>query len=266
VRDVGIDGYRCDVAEMVPTDFWNEARTALDKIKPVFMLSEGQYPEHHLTAFDATYSWNLYQLFAPLMKGERTVQAIDSLLATEAVHYPKQSIRMRFSSNHDENAWDNPDVVKFGLEGAKLAAVVVATFPGIPLLYNGQETGSAGKLGLFEKHAVDWHAHPDFREFYTKLFDVRKTHAALASGMLKRLESSDTAHVYAFTRSQGKETIAVVVNFSSSPRSTVISMPGANRSVRLVSLMMAPGVQSTINGTRVAMSLPAFGYGIFRVE
>jgi glycosidase len=270
VRDVGIDGFRCDVSEMVPVDFWNEARQALDRIKPVFMLSEGQYPEHHLKAFDATYGWNMYHLLAPMMHGERSVLALDTLLTTEARNYPKQSIRMRFSSNHDENAWDNPDVVKFGLEGAKLAAVAVSTMPGMPLLYNGQEAGSAAKLSLFEKQSIDWKAHPEFREFYTRLFDARKTHAAISTGAMKRLRSADAAHIYAFTRSQGKETLAVILNFSASPVSTTIDMQpeGVKRpvSVRLTPVLTSPDVKPAINGSTVSCSLPAFGYGIYRVE
>jgi glycosidase len=266
VRDIGIDGYRCDVAEMVPTDFWNEARTALDKIKPVMMLSEGQYPEHHLKAFDLTYGWNFYQLLSPLMSGTRSTAALDTLLMNEAKYFPKQSLRMRFSSNHDENAWDNPDVVKFGIDGAKLAAVAVNTFPGVPLLYNGQETGSAVKLGLFEKITVDWNAQKGFRGFYTELFALRKAHSALRTGALKRIAASDTAHVYAFLRTQGKETVAVVYNFSATAQSAVLTLPAAKSEYRLTPLFAAPTAALTINTNRVTISLPAFGYGIYAVE
>jgi glycosidase len=266
VREVGIDGYRCDVAEMVPTDFWNEARAALDKIKPVMMLSEGQYPEHHLKAFDLTYSWNLYQLFAPLMKGERSASVLDTLLAREAKHFPKQSLRMRFSSNHDENAWDNPDVVKFGIDGAKLAAVVVNTFPGVPLLYNGQEVGNDVKLGLFEKFTIDWNAHPDFRGFYTELFALRKASPALRTGEMKRIESTEGAHVYSFFRSQGRESIAVVYNFSSAPVTTVLTLPVSRSGYRLKPLFTAPSAAFTVNANHVSLALPAFGYGVYKVE
>ncbi len=266
VRETGIDGYRCDVAEMVPTDFWNEARTALDRIKPVVMLSEGQYPEHHLKAFDLTYGWNLYQLFAPLMKGDRTPGALDTLLANESRHFPKQSLRMRFSSNHDENAWDNPDVVKFGPEGAKLAAVVVNTFPGVPLLYNGQESGSAVKLGLFEKIVVDWKARPDFRSFYAELFAVRKASPALTGGALTRIASTDTAHVYAFMRTRGKASAVVVYNFSPASVAAVLTLPAARSGYRLTPLITAPNAAFTINAERMTLSLPAFGYGVYKVD
>ena len=56
VREFNVDGYRCDVAEEVPIDFWNDARAALNQIKPVFMLAEGQRPEFHEKAFEMTYA------------------------------------------------------------------------------------------------------------------------------------------------------------------------------------------------------------------
>lgn len=270
VRDVGIDGYRCDVAEMVPTDFWNEARAALDRIKPVFMLSEGQYPEHHLKAFDATYSWTFYQLLAPLMQGTRSVAALDSILASEAKHYPKGSIRMRFSSNHDENAWDNPDVVKFGVDGAKLAAVAANTFPGMPLLYNGQEAGSDAKLGLFEKHEVNWTAHPEFRALYQALFRLRKDHPALASdGAMKPLAVPGKKQLYAFLRTKGKETLAVVWNFASHADSALVALPsGMGRTVKAEPLLESPNAscQAPRGQGSLRLAVPALGYGIYRLQ
>jgi glycosidase len=266
VRDIDIDGYRCDVAEMVPTDFWNDVRTALDKIKPVMMLSEGAIPEHHLKAFDLTYGWDLYHLLGPILAGEQPATAIDTLVAREARRLPKHSLRMLFSSNHDENAWDNPDVVKFGVEGAKLAAVVVNTLPGVPLLYNGQEVGNAVKLGLFEKVTIDWNAHPEFRGFYTELYALRKANQTLRMGEMKRVVSTEGAHVYSFLRSQGRESIAVVYNFSPSAVTTVVTLPASKSEYRLKPLLTAPTTSFTINVNNVSLSLPAFGYAVYKVE
>ena len=60
VTETDIDGYRCDVAGFLPTDFWNTARKALDAIKPVFMLAEWESLDLHAEAFDATYAWSWY--------------------------------------------------------------------------------------------------------------------------------------------------------------------------------------------------------------
>ena len=85
VRDIGIDGFRCDVAELVPTDFWEGARKEMDAIKPVMMLSEGCIPEHHVTAFDLTYSWNVYDVLENVIKGSIPVTIFDDLLKSESI-------------------------------------------------------------------------------------------------------------------------------------------------------------------------------------
>ncbi len=224
VKDVGIDGFRCDVSELVPLDFWEEARAALDSIKPILMLSEGSLPDQHVKAFDITYSWNLYHAFAPLLSGNVSAEILDRLLAREAITFPKHSLRLRFSSNHDETAWDNPDVVKFGPDGARLAAVVTNTLPGVPLVYNGQEAGNTKKLGLFDREPIDWSAGADVRQFYTTLLHVRREHRALCEGTMVRIPSSDDRHVYAFLRATGNDTLLVVYNFASVPLKTTLTL------------------------------------------
>ncbi len=63
IREADIDGYRCDVAGEVPTDFWEEARPQLQAIKPVFMLAESSTPSLMSKAFDADYAWPMKDVF-----------------------------------------------------------------------------------------------------------------------------------------------------------------------------------------------------------
>ncbi len=224
-RDVGIDGFRCDVAEMVPTGFWNDARAALDSIKPVVMLSEGQWPEHHIKAFDLTYGWNLYNVIKDIIDGKKKPVELDSVLAQEAKSFPKNSLRMRFTSNHDENAWDAPDVLRLGKEGAKITAVLVNTFPGVPLLYNGQEIGNEKKLGLFEKFEIDWTKGTEWRDFYTKLYSIRKQNPAFVEGTFKNIKTNAPNFVYAYVRTSGKNTILVILNFSKQNQLAQLELP-----------------------------------------
>jgi cyclomaltodextrinase len=173
VQDIGIDGFRCDVAEMVPTDFWESVRRELDAIKPVMMLSEGTIPEHHVRAFDLTYSWNVYDVLEKVINGSTPATIFNNLIKTESYQYPHGSLRMRFNTNHDKNAYDGPAVRKLSPDGAKATAVLVFTFPGVPLIYNGEEVGNDKKLDLFEKVDIDWSEGAEFRELYTTLCALR---------------------------------------------------------------------------------------------
>lgn len=227
VKDVGIDGFRCDVAEMVPTDFWNDAREELNKIKPVMMLSEGSIPEHHAKAFDLTYSWNVYDALDVLLKGKRPVSLLDEIFRNERLQFPVGSLRMRFTTNHDKNAWDSPAVTRLGLDGLKLATVLVNTIPGVPMIYTGEEVANDKKLELFEKVEVDWNRSREVGEIYKRLFHLRKENKALARGEMIRLTTQFDKDVYAFARVAGKDKIIVVLNFSDEPRFTGVNVPMA---------------------------------------
>jgi len=71
VSEYNIDGYRCDVAYEVPTDFWEEARKKLEDIKPVFMLAEAETADLLEKAFDMNYNWRLKDLMNQIVQGEK---------------------------------------------------------------------------------------------------------------------------------------------------------------------------------------------------
>jgi glycosidase len=225
VRDVGIDGFRCDVAELVPTDFWDRARKELDKIKPIMMLSEGTLPEHHVEAFDITYSWTVYDAFAKVMKGSTPVSIFDDILRNEANQFPKGSLRLRFNSNHDKNAWDAPAVTKYSPQGARATAVFSFTYPGVPFIYNGEEVGNDRKLPLFDKVEIDWSKHQEFRQFYTKLGALHLQHPALRRGEFVRLTNSDDRKVYSYLRRNGDDQVIIIVNFANVSKSVAVALP-----------------------------------------
>ena len=271
VRDIGVDGFRCDVAELVPTDFWESARAALDSIKPVMMLAEGAYPPHHRKAFDASYGWNTYQVLAPIIQGKKSVLALDTVLNIEKAAYPQGSLRMRFSSNHDENAWDAPDVKKFGMKGATLAAVLVNTLPGIPLLYNGQEVGNTKKLKLFEKISIDWKDGSGFRKLYETLFDLRKNEATFSDGEMIRLTTSRASRVYAFARISGTSKFLIILNFDGKAfnGSMDFSSPAlaTGNEITLTDVFTKKTTTAALPSSKlIPVKIPAMGFRILRLQ
>jgi glycosidase len=271
VRDVGVDGFRCDVSEMVPTDFWETARASLDSIKPVIMLSEGTYPEHHLKAFDLTYGWNSYGLLSSLLAHKVLPDRIDSLLAEEQRTFPAGSLRLRFSSNHDENAWDKADVEKFGIAGAKLAAAIVNTLPGVPLMYNGQEVANPTRLALFERVPINWNVKNDFHSFYSQLYTVRSKHTALANGSFTRIRSSNNDRLYLFLRAVEGDRILAAYNFDSSPIDGTIDAAALNlrpqSRLRCTDLMTNKviSLRSDKSG-KISLTVPSSGFLLLALD
>jgi glycosidase len=212
---------------MVPTDFWEEARARLDRIRPVMMLSEGSLPEHHLAAFDLTYSWNVYDALDPLLRESRPVALLDQILRTEDLQFPRGALRMRFTTNHDKNAWDAPAVTKFGADGLRLGVVLVNTLPGVPMIYTGEEVANNDTLSLFEKVGVDWKRPGEMGELWRTMFALRKSHAALREGSIRRVRSSDEGRIFAFVRTQGTDRVLVVLNFGKTSQQVKLDVGGS---------------------------------------
>jgi Alpha amylase, catalytic domain len=199
-----LDGFRQDVAHFIPLDFWREANTELrDAVKrPLLMLAEADGLAMHTVGFDLTYAWGAY---ARLKATWRGVPA-DSVVAGELPDMramPVGGMRLRFTTNHDETAWDNPPVILFGgSAGARAAFVAEALLPGRPLLYDGQEVESPQKLGLFVREAIDWnqpHA-AEARAFYARVVHLARTDSAFLGREFGPLTTSTPDTVIAYRR------------------------------------------------------------------
>lgn len=181
VSEVDIDGYRCDVAGMVPIEFWNEVRTELDKIKPVFMLAEWDTPEMHKFAFDMTYDWDLHKIFNGVYAKERNSSDIIKHILNDQKKYPDYAYRMQFTSNHDENSWNGTEYERLG-KAAEVFAVLTYVIPGMPLIYNGQEIGFNKRLEFFEKDSIIWKENK-FEKLYKNLNELKEKNKALWAGI-----------------------------------------------------------------------------------
>ncbi|MFP4556385.1 MAG: alpha-amylase family glycosyl hydrolase [Bacteroidales bacterium] len=217
VEEANIDGYRCDVANMVPTDFWNKAREELDNIKPVFMLAEAEEIDLMKYAFDADYAWEFHHIMNAVAKGEKTVLDIDEYYQKEIATYPKGTIKMHFTSNHDENSWAATEFTRLG-DGVKTFAALKFMIPGMPLIYNGQEVGFDRMLEFFEKDEIDWTPNPEFTEFYKKLINLKKNNTAIwasrKGGDMFRVKTSNDVNVFAFTRENENDKVFTIFNLS----------------------------------------------------
>ncbi|MEP0546225.1 MAG: alpha-amylase family glycosyl hydrolase [Rhodothermales bacterium] len=226
VEEVGIDGYRCDVAELVPTDFWGDAIAELRAIKPVLMLAEGADPELYDAGFDLTYAWDTYGALKSIWNGA-PADTLFAVLEAERARYGDAE-RMRFTTNHDETAWDATPLDLFGgTEGAQAAAVIAATLPGALLVYNGQEVGDTQQLPLFEKVAIRWDTDPAMRAFYDDLLARRAASAAMRSDTVEPIPHEAEADVVAYYRIAAGDTALVAVNVRDRAVTTTLPRAGS---------------------------------------
>jgi glycosidase len=199
-----LDGFRQDVAHFIPLDFWREANTELRAAvhRPILMLAEAGGLDMHTAGFDLTYAWDAYARLKAVWRGAAADSLVQAEVADQAA-MPPGGMRLRFTTNHDETAWDNPPVILFGgSAGGRAAFVAEALLPGRPLLYDGQEVESPQKLGLFVREAVDWnqpHAD-DARAFYRHILHLARTDSAFLGRELSPVETSSPDSVIAYRR------------------------------------------------------------------
>ena len=203
--DMGVDGFRCDMACEVPLDFWRETLPELRREYPgTYYLAEGENPELHRDAFDASYAWELHHLLNDIAKGKKSAADLKAYIGKDAAACPPEAFRLMFTSNHDENSWAGTEFERMG-DAADVMALLTFLLPsGQPLIYTGQEIGYDHRFEFFEKDPVpawEWNERSDF---YRSLVDMRHAHPALAAGekggAIEYLDT-DAADVLVFSRS-----------------------------------------------------------------
>jgi len=276
IREFDLDGFRCDVAGDVPTDFWEKARRELDRIKPdIFMLAEAHKPDLEVKAFEADYSWPLHSALTDVLQGRSRASDLRAAWEDEVKEWPRGALHMRFSDNHDERR----ALARFGEPAALAASAFVFTLDGLPLVYNGMEVGDTTESGapaLFEKLPVFWaiaERRPEFPRFFQRMIALRQASNALRRGSLEWLHNSDEARVVAYIRRGVDDEVLVAINFSNQPFLGVIEVGNSSTYAEITPEVDAPQppdapvVENSAKKRSVglpATSLPAWGYRIFQ--
>lgn len=211
VRECDIDGFRCDMAHLVPLDFWIKARKQCDAIKPLFWLAECDEPSYH-QAFDLSYAWNWMHTTEKISKGAANLNDLRNTLHSYS-QYPYNATKLYFTSNHDENSWNGTEQEKYG-HTAKAWWVFAATWQGIPLIYSGQEIPNQRRLRFFDKDAIDWRQTIALSSFFQSLLALRKSNQALTQGETFVLPSDHSGELMGYLRKQEQQTVLVLLNLS----------------------------------------------------
>ncbi len=230
VRDFKIDGFRCDMAHLVPLDFWIDARKAVETIRPLYWLAECEDVNYH-QVFDTSYGWALMHISEKLAKQEVSVNEVYNVLHGYA-QYPQGATKLLFTSNHDENSWNGTEYEKYQL-AAKAWAVFTFTWKGIPLIYSGQELPNKKRLAFFDKDVIDWTFPTALHHFYKTLIQLKTTNSALINGDTFNLPIQVNG-VMSFLRYDAENTVLVVLNLSANHHHVEVShekLVGAFRNV-----------------------------------
>lgn len=232
ITEADIDGYRCDVAMEVPTDFWEEVRPKLQAVKPVMMLAEAAKPELLEKGFDLDYAWPMKDLFNAISAtnganayakehnqklDKKHAADIPKLIAAQSESYPQGAVHMNMVTNHDLNSWEGTEFERYG-DGLGAFAVLSYTLPGVPMMYTGQEVGFNHAFEFFESDSVQ----PDYRAnemttFYKMLNSLKHKHRALSArggNESMTVYGTTSDNLLVFSRTNGDDQVVVFANLS----------------------------------------------------
>lgn len=270
VKIYDIDGFRCDVAFLVPLDFWVQARAELENIKPMYMLAEMEWnadittsPDTYFnTAFNASYGWNFMGVTSDYINGKKTLEQLKSELKLNYSKFPSQMHKLYFLTNHDENSWNGTVDEKYGNNWQQVGVMVYTLPQALPLIYTGEEVALNRRLSFFEKDHItptEW-SNESRTQWYQNITNLRKTVPAFASNsgdvtlndIKVKIIEGDANSILVYKRQAINSEAYVLINFSDKPATFSLnkfktskfkkykSSSNAKQSLTKKSIVMAP--------------------------
>ena len=270
IKDVGVDGFRADVAGGVPADFWDEAREAMDKVNPnAIMLAESDVPQHHLKAFDISYNFPYYTALQAVVVNGESAERIRQQWEKARAAFPRGSFLLHFNDNHDHNRAN----VVFGEKAALATSVLDFTLDGIPLLYNGEEVGDSTAPQQQSHVAIRWDIwKPESQRrtsiagqqnakmrVYKQLIQTRRDEAAFTSGDLTWVNNNNQDGVVSFIRKKGKEEILILINLTNRITKVQVDVPAADYADAR-DLLKSRALPASLTADKFSCQLGAFDY------
>jgi len=209
--EANVDGYRCDYADGVPYDFWQDTWSLVHSIpgRQFILFAEGTKPDHFNAGFDLNFAWSSYSILQQVWQGQSPQNFLNNRLI-QTNSSPQGKYWLQFTTNHDESAWDATPVTLFGgLTGALAASALTLMSGGPHLLYGSQEVGTALNIPFFSRSAINWQANPGMLRAYRSMMTFYGSHAAARSGSLTSYPHPDLAVIH---KTLGSDTVLALVN------------------------------------------------------
>ncbi len=219
VEQHNIDGFRCDMAMLVPIEFWQEVSSVLHAIKPdVFMLAEAEELNLFDRAFDMGYAWEIHHLMCDIAQGQRRVWDLRNVMYADRERYPNSAMRMMFTSNHDENSWSGSEFARFGDSLEVMTALTFLWEASMPLIYTGQEIGYNHSFAFFDRDPIPNYQANQYTEFYRKLITLKHSQPALQAGerggRTIEIENNAKDCIMTFVREVEGSRVVAILNLS----------------------------------------------------
>ncbi len=230
VTNFDIDGFRADMAHLIPLPFWINARMQIAPFKKdLIWLAETEEIHYH-QAFDVSYTWQWMHITEQFIKKEKSLADCVTTLQEYRRDFPANALRLFFTSNHDENSWNGTEYEKYGIL-AKAFAVFACTYMGVPLVYSGQELPNTKRLQFFDKDEIAWQPNVELHNFYKILFTLRKNKNELFSAIdtsIYFFEELLAKNILAYQLKNEEEEVLVFLNMNTVGVLEYLQLPNIN--------------------------------------
>lgn len=232
-----VDGFRCDVAPLVPIEFWLRARETVSEVSPGHIwLSESVHPGfiRHLRyrgilaqsdseiyqAFDMAYDYDIHDEFEQYINNQIPLSKYIYRMSMQDFTYPWNYVKLRHLENHDhvratELIPSKRDLLQW--------TAFFYVLKGATLIYNGQEVMSEHTPSLFNEDKIDWSTGEDISNYMAKLAEIKKTQVPMDNELF--LEADDENETVILRYDSDEEIYLSVFNLKEKAGSIFIGIP-----------------------------------------
>lgn len=236
ISEFDADGFRLDVGDAVPADFWAEGRRRIQTIKEdAVLLNEGGDMQRLSYCYDASYGIEWEHGMYQVIQGEKTLKELRREYDEVAARVPEGGIVLRALETHDTvTDWPRGETI-LGNDGMEMILALNYIIDGVPMVYCGNELADTAKLSMFanrfhmgafevtDRKAVGEHVTRRM-EIIKTLNELKKTVPALSEGEMVWLDTAHPESVLAFERTTPQETVSFLCNFGK--EAVALSMDG----------------------------------------
>lgn len=211
IFEANIDGFRCDYADGVPFDFWKQAWISIGLIpdRKFILFAEGTRGDHFDAGFDLNFGWQFYGALKDAFNGQST-NKVSTAHNNEYSNLRTGKHWVRFTTNHDESAWDATPISLFkGNDGALAASVVTIFTGGVPLIYGSQEVGAVNNIPFFSNSSINWNTNSKMLSTYKTILQFYSASEVSRKGLNIFYKDDNVVN---FKKTFNTEEMVVIVN------------------------------------------------------
>ena len=271
VREFDVDGFRCDVGDAVPLDFWREGvRRAREVKNDLVMINEGK-DVSYLDVFDINYFYDGCFDAVQVAEGNLTAAAFRAKWDACRNTLPAGRQMLHFTDNHDVASDSGEDRIEKVIGTAGVDALLVLDFmlDGVPFVFNGYEVADELKHNMFANRffgkdpAINWanifcEKGQKRYALLKKLYHLRSEHQALKTAELNWLENTAADQVISFCRPADEKSLLVLVNMTKVP--AVFEVGDIPEMARLMQPILQSNVSWICKDGKMRVQMLGFGY------